>query len=136
EENVRLNNADKNIHIFNRGVSGKRGARRLFIDHNNPGGHSMFNGSGGFIEIDTVSLSDIFDDNGLSHCDFLKMDCEGAEYEILYNTPLEYLKRIKSISMEYHDNGDISGLASFLEENGFKVTFKKNKDHLLYAKRI
>ena len=31
------------------------------------------------------------------------MDCEGAEYEILYGTPSPLLRRISQIRMEYHN---------------------------------
>ena len=40
--------------------------------------------------------------NALERVDLLKMDCEGAEYEILYGTPDRYLERIREIRMEYH----------------------------------
>ena len=43
------------------------------------------------------------DQNGLDHIDFLKLDCEGGEGYILLSTPLDYLKRIRKIAMEFHD---------------------------------
>lgn len=48
------------------------------------------------------SLDKIFKKNRISRCDFLKVDCEGCEYEI-FNKISEYtLLRIKRISMEIH----------------------------------
>jgi len=32
-----------------------------------------------------------------------KIDCEGCEYEILYNTPSELLKRVEYLRGEFHD---------------------------------
>ena len=62
----------------------------------------------------------------------MKIDCEGAEYEILYNTPKEYLDKINSITMEYHENGDIQELRRFLKKANFNVSVDKIAE-LLYA---
>jgi hypothetical protein len=35
--------------------------------------------------------------------DFLKMDCEGAEYDILFQLPKTIFDKIEVISMEFHD---------------------------------
>ena len=51
------------------------------------------------IEVSCTTIQKIFDDNRLEVCDFLKMDCEGAEYEIFYNCPPEYLKRIRHLDL-------------------------------------
>lgn len=82
--------------------------------------------AGEFEEVPTVTLRQIMDRHHVSRC-FLKMNCEGAEYSILYNTPPEYLRRIDRIALEYHQVGDedkvVSGrrLAAFLQEHGFEV---------------
>ena len=47
-------------------------------------------------------LKQIFDDNNIECCDFLKLDCEGAEYEIIKNLPSEYFRKIKKMVIEYH----------------------------------
>ena len=44
----------------------------------------------------------IFDNNNITNCDFLKLDCEGSEYEIIKNLPTEYFKKIKKMIIEYH----------------------------------
>ena len=66
------------------------------------------------------------DANHLERVDLLKMDCEGAEYEILYSTPSSHLQRISEIRMEYHnlDSGDrhVEGLKRFFAQSGFAVT--------------
>jgi FkbM family methyltransferase len=50
------------------------------------------------------TLDRVFRDCGISCCHFLKMDCEGAEYEILLRAPSEVLARIDAIVLEYHDH--------------------------------
>ena len=70
-----------------------------------------------------------------SRIDFLKMDCEGAEYDILLNASDKTLGKIKKIAISTHDvekyNGQI--LADFLVKKGFKVWFAPG-GHPLYAK--
>ena len=53
-------------------------------------GHSLIAsnpGSDHRLGIECVSLADIFADNAITHCDLLKLDCEGAELEILEAAP-------------------------------------------------
>jgi hypothetical protein len=71
------------------------------------------------------------------------MDCEGAEYPILLNTPDELLKKIDRIVLEYHDNvTDYThqDLKKFLSEGGYKVKITPNFVHAdlgyLYAQRV
>ena len=48
------------------------------------------------------TLTEIFDTYQVDRCDFLKLDCEGAEYEILLNLPITYLQRVSRIALEWH----------------------------------
>lgn len=133
KQNVVLNNAQDNVHAFNMGVSGAGGRRKLFINRSNPGANSIVRETGESVIVETVSLKDIFDMNALERCDFLKMDSEGMEYEIFYSTREEYLARIKSIMMEYHDAEKMEDLVRFLRKNRFNVKFRKEKPYLAYA---
>ncbi|MBE9547031.1 MAG: FkbM family methyltransferase [Proteobacteria bacterium] len=75
------------------------------------------------IEAPSVTLPEIFDEFGLERCDVLKMDCEGAEYEILYNCPPSYMSRISQIAMEVHGGPEpeynIESLEKYLNSCGF-----------------
>ncbi|MBX9734938.1 MAG: FkbM family methyltransferase [Chitinophagaceae bacterium] len=77
------------------------------------------------IVVETIPFRNIFDTHKLKLVDLLKMDCEGSEYDIFYNTPLEYLQRIKIISLEVHDLNDtdhqIKAITQFLIEANFSV---------------
>jgi len=50
-----------------------------------------------------LSLADFFNAQKIQRVDFLKIDCEGAEHEILQHADKETLRKIKIISMEIHD---------------------------------
>jgi FkbM family methyltransferase len=92
--------------------------------------------------VPAVTLAQALDANGINEVDLLKMDCEGAEYPILYNTPAEALGRIRRIVMEYHDgpHGQTHlELERFLIERGYRVRSVVNPVHAnlgyLYAAR-
>jgi len=81
------------------------------------------------LEIQCVTLDDVFKKNKIDKCDLLKMDCEGAEFEIIYNASSECLDKIEEIRMEYHcfeEGQTVQKLIDFLKDAGFKLTkFKK-----------
>jgi hypothetical protein len=83
------------------GVAGRTGKRTFFLTRFSPL-NSFFGGSGDKISVDCLTLEDIFKKHRLKKLDLLKLDCEGAEYEILYETPAEILAKIKEIRLEYH----------------------------------
>jgi FkbM family methyltransferase len=55
------------------------------------------------VTVESLALADLFDRLELARCDFLKIDCEGAEFDILLNAPPELFGRVRHICMEYHD---------------------------------
>lgn len=80
---------------------------------------------GDTITVNTTSLEAIFKTNKLEYLDFLKLDCEGAEYDILYSTSNSILKKIKIIALETHelDNNkkNKKGVVDFLTQEGFQL---------------
>jgi len=71
-------------------------------------------------EISTTTLERILLDNRIDRVDLLKMDCEGAEYDILFNADPRSLATIKEMKMEFH-RGDIDGLVDHLQQRGYRV---------------
>ncbi len=139
KDNIAINNLKRQVVPTKEGVCGKKGKRSLFIDNSNPAWHSMFDKlSNKKTDIKCTTLKDILDKNKIRKCDFLKINCEGAEYEILFNTPKKYFKKIGSITIEFHPTEDIRKLKKFLENNGFSVIIERPKlvkYNLLYAER-
>lgn len=57
-------------------------------------------------------------------CDFLKIDAEGAEYEMLFSLPDEALAKVRRVCMEYHEGVtqySHADLAKFFESRGWRV---------------
>lgn len=89
------------------------------------------------VQIDCVTLPQIFDEHHITRCDLLKIDCEGSEYEILYKCPKKYLQRVAQMAIEVHGgekpDHNIDSLADYLHSNDFKT--RRYSDHMLTAWR-
>ncbi len=78
-----------------------------------------------------TTLADLFRSFEIQECAWLKLDCEGAEYEILLEAPRSVLARIKRISAEYHPGIGHHGpeeLADFLRTQGFRTLMNPSAD--------
>ncbi|MEK7509965.1 MAG: FkbM family methyltransferase [Patescibacteria group bacterium] len=139
KENIARNGLEDRISPYPYAVSGRREKRRLYLGesplhsflpiHESPF-HAQFSpgkiSAQKFIEVECIPLDEVFESNGILRCDLLKIDCEGAEYDILYHLPDPYFSRIREIRLEYHNHlGDTkntgSALVKFLGTKGFQV---------------
>ena len=122
------------------GIAGAAGTRTLHMQGRH-GVHSLFGTSGEAKPIECITLADAFARFAIARCGFLKLDCEGAEYEILLGTPPEILARIDRLALEYHDWITDHGheeLRALLVANGFAVTTRDHaasKTGYLYARK-
>jgi len=96
-------------------------------------------------EVEIVSLEEVFARHAIDRCDLLKVDVEGAEYEILYSAPSKVLERIDRIHAEYHDVSPddpktrVDALLEFLADGGYDVAVvphaRKRNHGMLFASR-
>lgn len=77
------------------------------------------------IKVQTLSLKSMLMSVGV--CDFLKIDIEGAEWEIIKNTPQEFLNKVKRIIVEIEGIDKEVSTADFLKflPKGFKDVSKE-----------
>jgi len=143
EDNLALNEI-ANVHCFQQAISGQSGMMTLDLSGGEP---LQIRSYGEFakdsqtnpatpnpskLQVSSLSLGDVFLQLNLSHCDLIKMDCEGAEYDMLFNTAPEILQRIGRIVMEYHDGVTIfahNDLVEYLQNNQFRVETFPNTVH-------
>src|SRR3989344_1941267 len=87
------------------------------------------------VTVQCTTLNNIFKTKNIERCNFMKIDCEGAEHEILYNTSDDCFVRIESITLETHDQivGNSMELMDFLKKHNFSVEFAKPPANLLFA---
>lgn len=75
--------------------------------------------------VETITLEDLFDQHGINQVDFLKIDVEGTEMDLICSESFARVAdRIKALSVEYHDwSGRNPGqLVQTLEKHGFTVS--------------
>lgn len=145
-------NRRKNVTCINQGVMSKPGNVTLFLGGTNSGAHSIYKGwadSGAHVAyqrkgknvmtMKVTSLPVFMKKEGIDRIDFLKIDCEGSEYEIMFRMPERVLRAIDRIGMEYHrvPRRDGAELKRYLEKHGFRVELADEHDApvgMLYAK--
>jgi FkbM family methyltransferase len=115
-----------NVQVFQQAVAGSSGHRPLFIEPGNYMFHSLLceqaiDGSKRHHEmVECTTLDEIFTAHRIKRCQVLKLDCEGAELEILENSSPETLKRVSKIVGEYHSDYKLEALRQFLESHSFQ----------------
>ena len=122
----RLANASlsERIHLQREAVAGRTRTTDWFFDEHNPGGSGLFSTSGGKFSVQIRAFSEVLtalpDEVALA-----KIDIEGAEFELLAETPRESWQRVRAISLELHDDpeGKISQeqFLNQLGSHGFKI---------------
>jgi FkbM family methyltransferase len=135
QENLRLNRVP-NARAFDQAIGAASGKLVLDLTGGEPLQFQSFVTQAGHIEkslsVSSLSLADAFAMLEIKSCDLLKLDCEGAEYAILFDTPPSVLELVQRIVMEYHDNVvpyTHQDLTRFLTGQGFEVETFRNPVH-------
>ncbi|MBW2992989.1 FkbM family methyltransferase, partial [Candidatus Woesearchaeota archaeon] len=141
-------NKIKNIKAAQKAVSAKTGKIKLFVSKVNTGMHSLYEtDSKKAILVDSTTVPEILTKYGISKIDILKIDAEGAEYDIILNLPQKTLKKINTIILEYHDylnlRHNLNDVKTYLRKQGYRVNIhggwimnKIFKEGYVIAKRI
>lgn len=151
KENLKQNHI-QNVTAKNLAVAGKEGIATLYISedsHNHsldknakgirPGANSCSRHSTGndncFLgrKVQATTLDKILSTHAV--CDLVKMDCEGAEFEIVSSAQPETLKKVKRFFIEYHEyteGNSAQTIKRILEKNNFKVQITPSR----YDKRM
>jgi len=111
-----------------------------FYSSKSTGSHSLYNAGATNVvkkRVQTISIEDIIEKEGLPRVDFLKLDCEGAEHDILRNMSPVTAAKIRCIAMETHglEGGSFMDIPARLQELGFEVRMEHNGGYV-YARRI
>jgi len=127
-----------NIEVFNFGLGAKNGSFKLYLsdDEENYGGVSFYsevegNMSEPYTECEVKNVNDVIQEIGVTSVDLIKIDTEGAEYDILTNMKDEFLNKTSWITGELHGNRDFE-LLNHLNNLGFSVSLNKNIDSRLF----
>lgn len=130
KENINNNNLT-NIKLNNKAVTNKENKIKIFLDGKDAAAHSIFGEREKFQIIESTSIQKIIFENNLDKCN-IKLDCEGAEFDIIESIPKEYFNKIKKICLEYHIiNGNyesLKNIKNILEEFYTLSEFKTSQE--------
>lgn len=126
--NIKVNGVADRVFPTNKAVTGDGRKVRISGDLNgNSGGNGMFVNGSTSHEVDSVTLEHIMKAYVPDRVALLKIDCEGAEYEILHASEA-YLGRVDAVVGEFHMNNvllakgyDIKALTELVEKHVGKV---------------
>lgn len=91
------------IALRKQAVGGVARTTEWFFDEGNPGGSGLFGASGSHFPVQIVTFEAVVD-SIQEPISLVKIDIEGAEYEILLKTPAATWQRIQAISLELHED--------------------------------
>jgi FkbM family methyltransferase len=141
KENLSLNGIG-NVQAFQLAVSAAGGSQVVACREADRAVSTRFEAGQGAGAIASRTLGDALKALPGGRCDFLKLDCEGCEYELLMNSPRPVLEQIQRLAIETHDFPGLPGqdaLARFLESCGYEVIIRPNPVHdylgLLFAEQ-
>ena len=93
-------------------------------------------------DVKVCAFNQIIIDHDLEAIDYLKVDCEGSEYDIFESIPDDYLKnKIRKITIEFHhrlSDDRVQKLIARLTESNFELNIKyeeNSKIGLIYARK-
>lgn len=135
-------NEIKNIQAINMAVTEKKGKTELYLDNENWGHSTSYRVGSEVQQIESVTLSDFLNEQKIEHCDLIKFNCEGAEFNILYSMKSSSLNKIGMMLILYHEDlasgpeDTLTELYRFLKGNGFycRVVNKSETRGWLIAK--
>lgn len=144
KNNINENNLSDKVKVFHYVVTSEPGLQSFYLSSNS-GWSSIYNERGAkngkIINVDSTSLSRLFENNKLNVIDLLKIDIEGAEYDIMLNDKflenfivkelfIEVDKRPRDKRYKYHD------IINLLRNHfkSIKVVGKESEYPLIFCK--
>lgn len=120
------------LDLENKAVDNFTGKAKIYIPKQESIGSSLYDPSKKYNKPQTTEICDVISfmemvkEKKIEKIDFLKLDCEGSEYNIIEAIPDEYLKNnIRKIAIEFHNNsGQLKKTLDRLESLGFEFDFR------------
>ena len=129
---------------FNYAISSKSQPLEFCISDNPEANHIAtvsFEGDGKHqkIQVNGITLNDFLEENNIDNIDLLKVDIEGAEFELFSSLNDETICQIKQITIEFHDfmfdcKNEVKKIKKRLKSLGFVyvVFSRKNNGDVLF----
>lgn len=89
------------------------------------------------ISVPAVTLDDIMRSERRERIDFLKLDVQGAEYDIFHEIPTETVAKVRHLAMELHESiaktGQVLGYVPGFLRKTYGLTGRLHKTHILVS---
>lgn len=124
-QNIAINSLEGRVRAFQCAVASSSGDRVMAIGESPLNSLVTLGTCRARQTVRCTTLRDIFKQNKMETVDILKMNCEGAEYEIFEGCKREDFERMPRIRIEYHNLGSATQkgewLAKYLERQGYQI---------------
>jgi colanic acid/amylovoran biosynthesis glycosyltransferase len=124
KQNIQITGLEGRVAAFQCAVGSTGGRRGLAVGVSQTNAFDDLRASTSRQLVDCLTLRDILAEHHLETVDLLKLNCEGAEYEILKSCSKSDFDRIANIRLEYHNlDGSRNGesLSQLLEDHGYRI---------------
>ncbi|MCL5068758.1 MAG: FkbM family methyltransferase [Thaumarchaeota archaeon] len=124
--NIGLNNLGDRIKLVEAALSGSEGFVRFKCYPHLPNAGEINNSddaTGQTIEVKAVTVGSVMRDFKLPKIDLLKMNCEGAEYDVIESLSKQTANLIDEIRLEFHSGPE--KLIPILERLGYSISGEK-----------
>ena len=124
-QNIAINSLEARVHASQCAVASSTGYRAMGIGSSPTNSLVMKDTCEKRQTVRCTTLREIFEQQKLETVDLLKMNCEGAEYEILEGCTRADFERMPRIRLEYHNLGSMNQngkyLAKYLKGQGYQI---------------
>lgn len=130
---------ERDLKLFNLAVSHNNESLRLYIDDNNSLISSAHDVRNNYYDVETITLKDIFEKTNIQKVDFVKIDIEGMEFDLIENLEDSIFQKIDKFLIEYHDfyftdgSQKLEKLKNKLSLMGYEIV---NKHRFIYATKF
>jgi FkbM family methyltransferase len=140
KRNITLNSA-KNVVPFMNALTGTSQKMSFYIQNDAYGASSLYpshqSNQLSAIAVETIGINTFLRSEKIQKLDVIKLDCEGAEYDIIYQLPQSVLKKVRVLMIEYHrvtsknKTHTPEHLRMYLENHGFTTDMDSDTSQFL-----
>jgi FkbM family methyltransferase len=132
---------DEKIKVFNYAIAGESGEIKFHL-HHNPEENTIKSHTGTGVKetvtVEAITLESFLKQNNLNDVNILKVDIEGAEFEMFKTLRDETLMNIHLITIEFHDwmmnnTPEVEAIKDRMKKNGFlEIKFTRRNVDILF----
>lgn len=129
-KNIEKNGFKDNVTIINQAVWIKDGQIDFYKTGGYHQGNSIFKEHLSYLEkiiekVPCTTIDSIISKHGLTDIEFIKIDVEGAEYEIIFNLKSDFIEKIKYFHIECHKTTkhEPDEMVKFMKTRDFEIVY-------------